>query len=319
MVLHCTHRVRWLGDMTGPGDAFPWMAAWEEAQREFARFAASTAPPRPSVTAEAQRRLADYAADYAGIAAAFWNQMQSPHPDFDALREPLIERYRQLFMTSAVPAGAAGDAGAAWIRYQQATERCAQQATAIAIDASERLRVALADDGPEAQPITSLRELHALWVECGEAAYSRSGPSRGIRSRAGGTSRGTRRIARRRAATMTRLAIDPARAAAEMVEFSRRMALAAGQLAGIEVSTEGCSPRAEVHRQDKTVLWRYERTAESAGLPPLVICYALVNRPYMMDLQPDRSLIRGLLARGLDVYLVDWGYPDADDRRSVAR
>ena len=35
----------------------------------------------------------------------------------------------------------------------------------------------------------------------------------------------------------------------------------------------------------------------------------------MMDLQPDRSLIRGLLARGLDVYLVDWGYPDADDRR----
>ena len=118
---------------------------------------------------------------------------------------------------------------------------------------------------------------------------------------------------------MTRLAIDPARAAAEMSEFSRRMALAAGQLAGIEVSTEGSSPRAEVYRQDKTVLWRYERTAESAGLPPLVICYALVNRPYMMDLQPDRSLIRGLLARGLDVYLVDWGYPDADDRRLVAR
>ena len=29
----------------------------------------------------------------------------------------------------------------------------------------------------------------------------------------------------------------------------------------------------------------------------------------MMDLQPDRSLIRGLLAHGLDVYLVDWGYP----------
>ena len=114
---------------------------------------------------------------------------------------------------------------------------------------------------------------------------------------------------------MTRLAIDPARAAVEMSEFSRRMALAAGQLAGIEVSTEGSSKRAEVYRQDKTVLWRYERTAESAGLAPLVICYALVNRPYMMDLQPDRSLIRGLLARGLDVYLVDWGYPDADDRR----
>ena len=34
--------------------------------------------------------------------------------------------------------------------------------------------MALAATGPEAQPITSLRELHALWVECGEAAYSQA-------------------------------------------------------------------------------------------------------------------------------------------------
>ncbi len=47
---------------------------------------------------------------------------------------------------------------------------------------------------------------------------------------------------------------------------------------------------------------------------PLLIVYALVNRPYMMDLQPDRSLIRGLLAGGVDVYLIDWGYPDGADR-----
>lgn len=112
---------------------------------------------------------------------------------------------------------------------------------------------------------------------------------------------------------MTRLALDPARAAADMAEFTSRMALAMQQLATMDVRAEGCSARAEVHREDKTVLWRYARTAPDAGLPPLVICYALVNRPYMLDLQPDRSLIRGLLARGLDVYLVDWGYPDRDD------
>ncbi len=47
---------------------------------------------------------------------------------------------------------------------------------------------------------------------------------------------------------------------------------------------------------------------------PILICYALVNRPYMMDLQPDRSLIRRLLDRGVDVYLIDWGYPDGADR-----
>jgi poly[(R)-3-hydroxyalkanoate] polymerase subunit PhaC len=113
---------------------------------------------------------------------------------------------------------------------------------------------------------------------------------------------------------MTRLALDPARAAAEMAEFSQRMTRAAQQLAGLGALAEGCTARTEVFRIDKTVLWHYESGTPSAGLPPLVICYALVNRPYMMDLQPDRSLIRGLLARGLDVYLVDWGYPDANDR-----
>ena len=162
--------------MTGPGDVFPWITAWQEAQREFARFAAPGASSAPSATAQAQRKLADYAAEYAGIASAFWNQLQSPHPNFDALREPLTERYRQLFMASAIapPGAGAGETGAAWIRYQQATERYARQATAIALDASDRLRVALAATGPEAQPITSLRELHALWVECGEAAYSQA-------------------------------------------------------------------------------------------------------------------------------------------------
>jgi polyhydroxyalkanoate synthase len=46
----------------------------------------------------------------------------------------------------------------------------------------------------------------------------------------------------------------------------------------------------------------------------VLISYALVNRPYMMDLQQDRSLIRRLLEQGLDVYLIDWGYPDGADR-----
>ncbi len=47
---------------------------------------------------------------------------------------------------------------------------------------------------------------------------------------------------------------------------------------------------------------------------PLLIVYALVNRPYMVDLQADRRMVRGLLARGEDVYIIDWGYPDRSDR-----
>jgi polyhydroxyalkanoate synthase len=46
----------------------------------------------------------------------------------------------------------------------------------------------------------------------------------------------------------------------------------------------------------------------------VLIVYALVNRPYMTDLQENRSTVRGLLEAGLDVYLIDWGYPDRADR-----
>src|SRR5688572_25812730 len=92
------------------------------------------------------------------------------------------------------------------------------------------------------------------------------------------------------------------------------MALAAGGLSRLDVRAEGCTPRSEAMRRGKTVLWRYARAAPDAGLAPLVICYALVNRPYMMDLQPDRSLIRRLLDQGVDLYLIDWGYPDGADR-----
>src|SRR6202795_3421473 len=76
----------------------------------------------------------------------------------------------------------------------------------------------------------------------------------------------------------------------------------------------GLSDRTCVYAEDKIQLHRYAALARSAKLPPLLICYAMVNRPYMLDLQPDRSLIRELLFLGVDVYLLDWGYPDGADR-----
>jgi polyhydroxyalkanoate synthase len=76
----------------------------------------------------------------------------------------------------------------------------------------------------------------------------------------------------------------------------------------------GCSEKDAVYREDKLTLYHYRPIAPSANLPPVLIVYALVNRPYMMDLQPDRSLIRRLLELGLDLYLIDWGYPDGADR-----
>ncbi len=86
------------------------------------------------------------------------------------------------------------------------------------------------------------------------------------------------------------------------------------KLAAAKHCAPGCSPKELVWESGKLRLFRYRPTAPSSGAAPLLIVYALVNRPYMMDLQEDRSLIRGLLDAGLPVYLIDWGYPDGADR-----
>jgi polyhydroxyalkanoate synthase subunit PhaC len=76
----------------------------------------------------------------------------------------------------------------------------------------------------------------------------------------------------------------------------------------------GVSAKDEIWRSGKLKLYRYRSIAKPAREVPLLVVYALVNRPYMMDLEERRSLIRGLLSRGIDVYLIDWGYPDGADR-----
>jgi len=107
---------------------------------------------------------------------------------------------------------------------------------------------------------------------------------------------------------------DPQALAAEMLEFGRRLSATLTGLAGAAHARPGCSERKRVWSEDKVALYRYEPLARPAGVTPILICYALVNRPDMMDLQADRSLIRGFLEAGLDVYLIDWGYPDGGDR-----
>ena len=121
-----------------------------------------------------QRTLAAQAKDLASLAAAFSGAPPLRPTGFDALGIPLIERYRQLFMPPGLAAAGDGPAqvGAAFLRYQQAMQGFASQVNAIAIDAAGRLAEALARSGPEAPPITTLRDLHSLWIDCGEAAYA---------------------------------------------------------------------------------------------------------------------------------------------------
>lgn len=122
-------------------------------------------------------RLADYARDFAGLAEDCRQYFAGAgHADgFEAFRAPFTERYRRLFMPEgAWTAGAATGAGGtspAYLRWQRASRALGEQAALIAADAFQRLSAALSASGPEAAPITSVRALHELWIECGEAAY----------------------------------------------------------------------------------------------------------------------------------------------------
>lgn len=60
-------------------------------------------------------------------------------------------------------------------------------------------------------------------------------------------------------------------------------------------------------------LLRYRRDGERPAATPLLLVCSLINRPYVLDLLAERSVVRRLLNRGHDVWLLDWGTPTAAD------
>jgi len=52
----------------------------------------------------------------------------------------------------------------------------------------------------------------------------------------------------------------------------------------------------------------------AANRPPALFVYALINKPYILDLQPGLSVVETLRAHGIDVYLIDWGTPTVLDQ-----
>lgn len=75
----------------------------------------------------------------------------------------------------------------------------------------------------------------------------------------------------------------------------------------------GTTPATVVLEQGTHKLLRYTRETPATHAEPILFCYALINRPYILDLQPDKSVVQQYLARGFDVYLIDWGVPTAAD------
>ena len=110
------------------------------------------------------------------------------------------------------------------------------------------------------------------------------------------------------------LNITPAGLAEEAMRLQQKLAAGLQVLREVDDVDFGATRREEVWRDGTVVLYRFIGEREPTARVPLLIAYALVNRPYMVDLQDNKSLVRQLLARGQDVYIIDWGYPDRSDR-----
>lgn len=82
----------------------------------------------------------------------------------------------------------------------------------------------------------------------------------------------------------------------------------------IKEDESNLTPREVVYTDDKLKLFHYKKQSGSVSKVPTLIIYALVNTPAMMDISPDKSFIKKLLEDGMDLYLIEWGFPSADDK-----
>jgi polyhydroxyalkanoate synthase subunit PhaC len=74
------------------------------------------------------------------------------------------------------------------------------------------------------------------------------------------------------------------------------------------------TPYEIVYEEDRVKLKHYKPVAKNRMKTPLLIVYALINRETMLDLQPGRSVVQNFISEGVDLYMIDWGYPTRKDR-----
>lgn len=74
----------------------------------------------------------------------------------------------------------------------------------------------------------------------------------------------------------------------------------------------GSSPKDVVWAHRSVTLYRY-RSSRRTHRVPLLLVFALINRPEIFDLRSGNSFVEYLLDEGFDVFLLDWGRPGEED------
>ncbi|MEM7543597.1 MAG: class III poly(R)-hydroxyalkanoic acid synthase subunit PhaC [Pseudomonadota bacterium] len=111
---------------------------------------------------------------------------------------------------------------------------------------------------------------------------------------------------------MSRLKIAPQAVFAELVKQQKALASAIGPLRQAKDVAPGATNRQCVFSRREAKLYRYQGAGERRSTP-LLIVYALVNRPNVADLSSERTLIGALCDSGFDVFLIEWTDPGPTD------
>jgi polyhydroxyalkanoate synthase len=100
----------------------------------------------------------------------------------------------------------------------------------------------------------------------------------------------------------------------EAINQAHRMRLLPSLLQRARRIRKGVTPSEVVYEEDRLKLLHYLPAEKPRYSVPLVFVYALVNRPYILDLKKGRSVVANFAEHGFDTYLVDWGVPTDADR-----
>jgi poly[(R)-3-hydroxyalkanoate] polymerase subunit PhaC len=78
--------------------------------------------------------------------------------------------------------------------------------------------------------------------------------------------------------------------------------------------TTAVTPGAVVHRTDVLELIQYRPATPRVRRCPLVVVPPQINKYYILDLAPGRSLVEHAVGRGQQVFMISWRNPDAEHR-----
>lgn len=103
--------------------------------------------------------------------------------------------------------------------------------------------------------------------------------------------------------------------AQELVDYSKRLETCRRtlHLAGKTIKV-GTTPNQILHETRNYSLLHYRPMTVKTFPTPILVVYALMNKSYILDLQPGKSWIQNLLRQGFDVYLINWNAPSSIDK-----